>query len=518
LPLTLGGHDVDSVHAFGPQGAFLRWDEATTDWVSVPVPTDRTLVSGAVGGPDNLWAADELGSAWHFDGEAWTEAVADERILRVFIRPSGSVWAQSGAVAEAHGGGISGGALLRREGDAWVLGAEPYPFCQGGDYVFLDNDEIWTAGLVCNQAQSVVAAEVHRFDGIGWERVGETLSGASWYPHFQVVGDRVRVSVGDEWEWDGAAWQPFERPLPPQDLPVGQTAHWDGFGYTRVRGDLDCTDVFRVNEMRAWCSGAGQLYFHTRWTWQGMLDDAYAQTQPAESWGTLPTALWAGANTLRAWGSSPTNVYRVLTTGLVQRYDGSQWRGGVIDHRVYDVHGIDANDVWFATEQEPVQFDGRFYTPTPLPSEVAAPTLRVRATAPNAALVSTEKHLLRYDGEWSVAREAPGTRHIVTFAVRGEEIWVVEDIHDRSNQGFLAHFDGTAWRELSEPKVDVFGALAAAGDATWLYTADVVARLDGSVSAPVERSLTSPWAAELSADDGSLWLTTPKQARRYSLR
>ena len=89
--------------------------------------------------------------------------------------------------------------------------------------------------------------------------------------------------------------------------------------------------------------------------WFATIDDPFSETQAADRWETLPPALWAGADTQRAWGSSASDVFRVRRDAgaNLERYDGSRWTA-VFDYRVHDAAGSGPEDVWFATEREPI--------------------------------------------------------------------------------------------------------------------------------------------------------------------
>jgi hypothetical protein len=116
-------------------------------------------------------------------------------------------------------------------------------------------------------------------------------------------------------------------------------------------------------------------------------------------------------------------------------------------------------------------------------------------------------------------RQAPDNRDIVTFEVRGDSIWVVEDIlRDASRLGFLVHYDGASWTELSEPEVDRPAALAATDGGHGSTRRDVATRLDGGMRFPLNPEMTGLGFAELALSAEALWVITPKQAIRYLLR
>jgi hypothetical protein len=480
--IVSGDFEVDSVYAIGPEGAFLRWE--SDHWIAEPVPTTRTLTSGLVRSPRDMWVTDDAGTAWHFDGVRWTEELASVPIVRMVGTQDGDVWAHAGASMH---GASAGGALVRREGDAWVQPMEPFPYCLGGDFLVREGGVVWSVGLVCEDGGGP-AAEVHRYDGTRWERVGEPIP--SGWVYFLRSTDAVRIGGFGTYEWDGTAWRAVE---PSEDASPA------------LPDSLDCRRSFGVDDAHTWCYGAAGISFHDGRSWRATLEDPFADTQPTDRWGTIPPALWAGSDTFRAWGAGPDDVYRarVSTGRALEHFDGTAWNTLTSD-RVHDIDGTSAGDVWFATEEGLLVPNAR--CPVRLPLGADEPALRVRALGAAGVLVMTRSSLLAYDGTWSTLYTAPDHSQLVTMAAHArDDIWVVQNRAVKSVDSALLHYDGRAWAEveLGGRVVEV----VTAGDETWATVDRELVELASGARVPLPH-----FSGSLSLTADRLWLHTPTQA------
>lgn len=515
--LTIDGdREHGTVFAFGPEGAFLRWD--VDRWVRSDVPTTTTLTSAAVLDADDAWACDGA-TAWHFDGSRWTEALAEVPLARVLSASDGSVWAVGVGTLDGHGGIRA--PLYVRDGDRWALAAEPYPYCISQDaYVVLPGADIWSAGYVCDAAGAARTVEVRRYDGASWERVGDAFAFASLGGLFVREG-RVRVSAGGVFEWDGARWSPIATPDYPQGLPPSQIAWGDGLGYTTMPSSLGCESAYRLDDTHVWCFGSGQIYFDADGrSWSPTLDDPFAQTAPASAWGTMPPALWAGSDSAMAWGSGATDVYRVRasTGSMLEHFDGTAWSTVVTD-RVFSLDGSGPDDVWFATEGGVLHFDGRDFVPLAVPEALVVGGLslvdRVRSLGPGVVLASTGAQLFLYDGTWTVRYEAPPSWWIRSIAGDGpSDLYLTQTFITRGpSASAVLHFDGGAWSQLS----DLDGVVTTSAGETWLAAGTRTQRLGATEPAPPSAlaldtfSETSLWVGP-----DALWLSAPGVTQRYA--
>ncbi len=520
-PLTLiGDRDHGTVLAFGAEGTFLLWQDDR--WASIPVPTGRTITSAWAAGPRDAWAIDEDGSAWHLDGAAWVEAPADSALSRVFAAPDGTVWAKAAGLGNARCGSIAN-RLLRRDGARWVEAVAPHPYCiDSGDYLVRAGGELWSAGMVCGDSPSV---EVRRWDGAAWTLIGAAIPDQPAYPILQVVGGRVRVQAAGTYEWDGAAWTALApRPLPPQDLPSDQRAFWDGLGYTVVSSAVGCTSGVRLDATRAWCMGSAGILAETAAGWAPTLVDDFADTRPAAEWGTLPPELWAGSDTVRAWGSDPSWVYRVRrsTGSKLERYDGATWRVE-LDAAVRDLDGTADGVVWAVTDSGVKRLtNGRCaaWVDEPLPTvfgelgEVRA----VRAFDARTAFVMTARLLLRFDGTgWSVHAEAPEGWSLGALAGTGaDDLWLLRRQDDRAGATVIAHSVGFDWRDVAVPDADEVRSLRSSGGATWAAGTRQVVRLQSrSSEAPIGLPRGGFGGGSVWDTGSALWLSNEHQAMAF---
>lgn len=524
-PLAVSGdRDLGTVFAIGAEGAFFRWEAGA--WVPAPVPTSRTLVSGWVGSASNAWVSDEQGSAWHFDGATWSEAPAGVPIARVLGSPDGAVWAVTEGGAVAHGV-ASGAELWRRDGSTWVRAMEPSAYCLGGDYLLGSDGSPWSAGLTCDADGVVSAVEVRRWNGSAWQPVGAPIPQQGWFPTLTRLDQTISVRATGHFTWDGTAWL-ASSPAGggyPQGLPLDVTGLEDGVGWSVVPRALGCEGAFRLDATQAWCFGNGRIFASRGAGWASTLPDAFAQTLGADRWDTLPPALWAGGDVRRAWGSGPTDVYRIPAIGLAaasipEHYDGTRWTPA-LDVRAVDVHGTGPNDVWFATEAGLVHFDGRSFVTRPVPAELAdGPLTAVYAPGGGVVLGLTDAALLAYDGSWRVSHRAPRGWRILAVAGSGPtDLWLVQHLWGRNDTTELLHHDGTAWTRVEVSPLSWFGgaSLATRGSQTWLASANSVRRLGvAGHGSPVPvntlRVATSLWIGP-----DSLWLLSDTVARRRGL-
>ncbi|MDQ3034414.1 MAG: hypothetical protein M3Y87_18545 [Myxococcota bacterium] len=506
LPLRIDGdRERGTAYAFGAEGSFYSWsDEA---WVAMPVPTGATLYSAWARSDIDAWATDGDGLAWHFDGATWRVAAADGPIERVWAAPDGSVWARTGDFSSR---------VLRRESDRWVQPMEPYPYCVGTDYLVLDDGEVWSAGLACNESDPsglVAGLEVRRYDGASWQLVGERIPDQFWLPRLLRVGDRVRVIAQGSFDWDGTSWQP--------SVAEVEIAGSDRERDAAMRSSLGCEHVYRLDEAHRWCFGHGRVYFDRGEVWERVLEQDVTGTREAGLWDTMPPAMWAGEDTSSAWGSGPTDVYRTRpsTEWRLEHYDGSRWTT-LLDEPVFAIDGAGPRDVWLTTDRGPLHYDGSRFASVPLPIEHASGRAIVDAIGDGAALARTQDAVLVFDGAWTVVYEVPIEWHVTDVAgSSATDIWMLmtEAETTRTTAQRLRHFDGTEWSEVEIGALGSIAGLVTGGTETWAwnYFADVVA-LGSDRTVPA-----APWLGSrvhLWAGPDALWLTTPTQAMSFALR
>ena len=483
-PLTVDGDRArGTVYALGAEGMFLRWQGDR--FVAARAPTPRTLLSAWLRSPDDAWVSDDEGKSWRLDGASWREVPGPAPIHRILGAPDGSLWAKAGGSASAHGG-TSAARLVREQGGRWVEAMQPFPYCIGGDFTITPQGQIWSAGLVCNPAGTVDGLEVHRFDGAGWQRVGERIAGQAWFPSFVPGTGRVRVRALRTYEWDGAGWLPVDPPPVPPTLPADQQALWDGLGVTIAPSSLGCEGAYRPDERHVFCFGYGQIYRQVGTGWQATLTDAFEETQAAESWGRVPPALWAGGHVLRAWGSGPADVYRVrLESGSrLEHFDGAAW-AVALDAAVVDVAGAGRGEVWALTPDGLHRSDGRGFVAVPVPAELEA---WPKETGPLSGAVDANGDIwgrgaLDMKGMgvveamtlvWLKRANVPLNRDVILLAVGDEEVdnlgmkHLVENHWSRLDCAELVNEGGLGVKNLLFEGQTVFAVSVAEKGALWL--------------------------------------------------
>jgi hypothetical protein len=507
----------DVVFGFGPWGELRLWHDG--GWLASSLPSRSVPWSAWM--KDDLWVSDERGSAWRLERGEWRERSADLPIGRLIGTEDGSLWATAYDGVGAHGA-AHGSVILRWTGSEWVAPIPRFEYCLGsGDYAVFQ-DEVWTAGLICDDDPDArPSMEVRRWDGANWVLVGDPFPDQDWYPRFEIVGDRARVRATGLFEWDGSAWQRVMPPIPPQGLPWDQSGIADGLGYTIVPSALDCSQAVRLDADLVWCSAPGQIYVQENaGEWRPTLVDPFTETSEPPAWGQIPPSLWAGSDTELAWGSGPNNVYRVRPSSgrKLERFDGTEW-STALEQVIVDVDGH-SERLWAASARA-IHFsdDGRSFNEIPMPDEEAR---ALRALPDGSVLVITEHALLSYDGAWSTLRHQSEDRWKYTGVAGSSstDIWLVSyyepghGVHDF----VVEHFDGMAW--TSTTLWAGFVELATASSETWqlarIYGIGIggtkIQRL-GSNEPPLAVELGSPLSLWIGPD--ALWLVSPAEAMRH---
>lgn len=515
--------DRGAVYAVGLAGRLLLWKDGR--WVDRSVPTSRAMVSAWIGGPDNQWASDDEGAVWRWDGKAWSEVPPNRQVVRLQGTADGALFALAAPDKGPHG--IStGGHLLRRDGDAWVEPAPPAEYCFAGSVVALGHDDLWSTGLYCDEKTNRVAGgEVRRWDGQRWQLVGERFPGLDWYTRLAVVDGRVLFNDG--YTWDGTSWKLIDRPGYPQGLPFDVNPIWTGADYLLTPRWLGCDGALRLDGKRALCWGRGQIHLWDGAGFTPTLPDPFAQTAAPARFSSLPAELWAGGDTVMAWGTEPGDVYRVRgSTGQkLERFGGETWSTlQQQQHWVTDLDGS-SGELWFTTDKGPywISYEQTEPVPGPIdppghdPADFNDQIHAVRVLAHNLALLASGSRLRLYeDGNWSVLRDAPDRHAIADVAGTSlRDLYLLEKETGRSNTFWLYHFDGAAWTEVPVEGLSYTAHLDTWGHETWLSTRDVIVNLATGKRYDLDQ-WTSGEQTRLRVDSAGLWVTTAHQARWHA--
>lgn len=473
-PLTLA--PGDPLVAYGPEGTFLRW--VGDNFVDQSVPTGLTLTSVQVS-PNETWVSDEEGGTWRWDGRRWEAQVSAVPIAKVFGAKDGSLWALS--AGEASGHGQSSGAELLRFREVWYAAMPPPEFCLGGSYLALEGGEIWAAGLTCDAEGTVDAVEVRRWTDGGWTLVGAPIPEQGWFPSLELVGEQVQVEATSLFGWDGRTWQPVERSIYPQNLGPDDEALWNGEAYTVVPRALECEQALGGVLNTAFCTGGGQIYQAVRGAWVPMLDEPYSDTQPAERLAELPTRLWAGGGTEVAYAFAANDVYRAARgSSVLEHFDGLGWSPVYqAPSAIRAIRGGASDDLWFASEEGPVHFDGRRYQARPIPeSESSWGTVALLVWPGGPTLYSNGPVLYQWGGAWTPIYRAPDNWYVDAIGGPGpDDLWMAIRHAGRSNDAQLLHYDGTSWTP-GESGAWAGSIIASDGVETWIHRDGRLDRLD----------------------------------------
>lgn len=511
--IVTGDRSRGTVLAIGGNGAFARWDG--DHWAFLPSPTARTFVSAWSARPGDAWASDDAGGAWHWDGARWEATPASTPIRRVMGASDGSAW----AIASREAGGADGGEsprLLRREGDRW---GEPVPatsYCLFGDYVLTASGEIWSAGLVCD-AGRVVGAEVRRFTGDAWVRVGARLENRGLLPSLSEGPEGMVLDAQGRFRWNGSAWVEAPLPLFPQDLAPGERAYFDGVRYTRVPQSLGCEGIYRADDVRAWCWGAGRIAVEGPSGWSPTVPTPFDETSGPDAWSTLPAALWSGSDTLLAWGRGPDDVYRVRPSAdsALEHFDGASW-SIVTSSFVLDLAGTASGEVWVATADGLLRGRGGV-----LEREISPTDERVEHVTvldDETVVASTRRQVWVASGRgWQLVFSAEPTMDVLDVAGRSvAPLWILEHRQGRTNEMDLRHGDGAGGFPVVTPPIALegIGMLETSPEGAWLATAGALASLEtGETYGGLPFFF---FEGSVAIDASGVWVITGSQAARHA--
>lgn len=162
----------------------------------------------------------------------------------------------------------------------------------------------------------------------------------------------------------------------------------------------------------------------------------------------VPPSIWAGGKP--AWGSSETDIWRAP----LQHFDGVAWTEHAAPSPEFATRCIDGSspeNVWFASRDTVLRFDGRAFEELPLPSRDSRFSWFVsslRTFGPSDSWLvyaSTEEtFVLHYDGEaWRESLQLRGGYAYAQSRLAGpssDDLWAALDV------GLFHHTDG-GWRE-----------------------------------------------------------------------
>ena len=537
-PYRLGADRVgEQVFAFGAEGALVRY--AGGSWIAMPVPTRSVIVDAWLRGDDRAYALDEDRTLWRRDGTTFVSMATSVSFSGFIDSFAPSPWA------------LVGNVFSTLDGDVLREIAPPSADIRWISYEIDVDGVLWATGYESGNVRSF-----YRFDGATWQRIAVPFEGST-----SVTDDRgaMRLSVVDSvgrervYRLDGDTWVEVTLAtptvVPPPCSSYAPYAFSDGRAFTQCLPNRYMMDPSTMRSPIV-------AYDGTTWSEIPVEADPYGATLPAALWGTVPPALWAGDRTLEAYGSGPTDVFRLRAgpldsgstrmgaLGDVEHYDGASWTPFLSNVRDFEARSM--TDIWFAAEALQ-HFDGATLTTVMPPEDLLAPRtfyddapstpMRVHALSTTELLVVYHQALLLFDesnGAWRRLFTPLGTGE--TSAVEygyiadahglsANDLWVYEQaMGSRNGLSIVHHFDGTSWENVREYTLDERYRQDA------LLTNVHLERLGGELFAQMagrvervrlEENDAFPNAAGMSELDvlsqlgDELWITGPGRAARH---
>jgi hypothetical protein len=534
---AIHGTTADGVFAVGAAGTILEW--MGDRWHAHEGVTEEDVSDVFVASKNDVWIAAGPRGVVHYDGHAWTAM----GVAGYSLSGSGpdDVW-----VGTQH-----------YDNSGWT--DLPHDLVVQSDLLVLGRDDVWVVGLAQTFPGSGSAdpsgAVVKHYDGHGWQQVGPKLGDGYYGGSLQRVRGELWVQSGDRaWHYTGSEFVAGEPPAPTADEPGG-IAMYDGRDdFLTAAAETQCAVAWRADANAAWCFGnRGQLWHFDGSDWSPARKDRFGATLGPADWGRVPPRLWAG-NAELAWGSGPEHVFRVRPDGgtepyasdVLELYDGQRWnelaRGGF-----RDISGSSADNVWFV-ESGLLHHDGKSLERVMLPAELGELVVHaVHTFGPRATWVVAQRSadraslLLRYDGEWSIAKmewsdgQGAAERGITLLDVVGsadDDLWLfaVQGLDLKVPvRTVLDHYDGRSWQRNDLWAGARLGGLEVHADRlllrnTWGDVLELpIASLPVDAESKMPAIATPPnltfsgMAQTLWVGATDLWLTNSAQAMRRPL-
>lgn len=319
----------------------------------------------------DIWAVDDLGSIWHYDGSSWD--VVEEEIIPDYGWFNGLDFADA-----THGWAVgSGGSIYEYDGTEWSRYTEGFT-CSLSKMDYADKNNVWVVGD---------EGFIYYNNGAGWSQQTCPVNDVNFTGIDAVSSDNVWAVAGN-WDnyyvlhYDGSAWSVnqsltqksvYDMAIINENLGwtctgKGEVIKYDGTSWNTF-ASFPGAHFYRIefaSENDGWTGGySGPKFYHyngTDWSEYNLtgLNDDFQVTGFKF---TSPTNGWAVGR--EKMSSTPS--------GYILHYDGTDWTV-VLEVPESPFSGIDiVNDtLGFAVGDQTYKYNGTEWIPWPdnLSSEV----------------------------------------------------------------------------------------------------------------------------------------------------
>jgi len=440
-PIKMSGQNASSIWILEYGGVTHRFNGTTWQKFQIPVSTSVYMYSIWASGPNDAWAGGGGNSLFHFNGTSWTPVTspstsATNSFVSIWGNSINDVWF------------TNGGTAWHWDGQAFTQGMGSLSY-QG--YIKpmwgRASNDIWAPGDGFN---------LNHYNGTAWSSVPLGVQGPSFVPSglsgFSAAANDVWVTTiygglirgtGTTFDWVEQSAVSADRKAiwaaAPDDVWVvgeGNARHFDGTAWSDrtipAHGTFNAIFGLAANNIYAAGDG-GTIFQYNGTTWTKIPN--------------IPTTTWS---MYAIWASSPSDVYVMGYLGNLSYYNGttwtSMWSGATTNH-VYGLHGFGTNDLWGVTENGGVIHKTAAGWTKQTLSQYHLYAIW-GAAANDIWAAGFNGFVYHYNGtSWSEVVTPAKMDYADIRAIRGRS---ASDIYMTGSNGAVYHYNGTTWtRELS---------------------------------------------------------------------
>lgn len=401
------------VWAVGESGLILRWNGST--WTNYDSGTNQTFNCVFGWSANEVWAGTSNDGIKKWNGTAWGPHSSSEAT---------SIW--GAAPNNAWAAGVT--TLKRWNGTSWTN----YPTGVSCKSVHgTDANTIWAVGP---------SGYIYRWGGTSWVR---QTSGTTSDFYAVWVADANNVwAVGEAglmYKWTGTGWQAQASGVTSNLNTVtglgtanvfcaganGVVRNWDGTSWTTQTSPSG--DTFTKISMVSPTAGYAVTSSSNLWRWDGY------RWKVITALPSVPSGLWAAdANT----------AYVSLSSGQVQKWNGTGLTGYGTSRTYESISGVDANNVWIGHDgYSTYKWDGTSVVDVGGAGITVSSADQVYARdINNIWAVGASGHVQKWNGDaWQVQSSGVTTELRGVFGLDADRAWAVGD------SGVIRRWNGTAW-------------------------------------------------------------------------